>query len=910
MATHYTLPLIGTKLAPPGVCRDLIDRRRLVARLNERRPVTVVVAPAGYGKSTLLSAWLVDLDRPAAWLSLDRMDNDPSTFLTYVIAALRTVDPNAGRSTQSLATRNGSMPPPWPVIGRSLVSDVEAIARPFVLVLDDYHEISDPECHALLAELARRPLDHLQLVVASRRAVPLPMGRLRASDLVTEIRAEDLRCSADEARLFLRRSVGDQLDDATALRLAQETEGWLAGLRMVAVYVRGQGDAAVASDALSGRPPTWRALEYLAEEVLAEQPAVVQECLVRASILERLCAGLCAALTDGITTGADGQSFLDRVEDEGLFVVPLDDVVDGGRRWYRLNHLFRDLLRHRLRQNLPEDDVADLHRRAGDWFAAHHFVEEALSHYLAAGDEPSAVSLVEAHRHQAMNREEWSRLERWLRLLPRKLVEQQPELVLMEAWAWLQRFRWPDLPERVERATSLLADRSTPPGDDGYLWGEVHALKGQLHLRVAEAQPAAELARRALRETPLDHSAVRGVAWACLATSIYTTGDTEVALGVLYEALQEDRDPASYNPTLILMALGFTHWMMADPARMALAAERLLAVGQDRQLPAALGWGYYFRGCGRYVTNDLQGAADDFELVAGQHVVGSGAAYPQSVFGLALVDMARGRFERPLALADSMVALALEMANTDLLAEAEIFRGLVALRSGRPADAARWIAPYIRGLPLGPLYTLHAGNVTLARVLVGLASPEHDVAAAQLLINLQALVQATHNTRFTVDVLALTAVLHDRQGDHDGALAAVTGAARLAESGGLVRALADLRPELDPLLASLDQQGVDRAFLAAVRTAPVPGGPEASRVPAVPVPDIGASGPLERLTFREMDVLRLLCQRMTNREIAHALGISPETVKKHAANIYGKLQVRDRRQAAARARAWGLVTSP
>jgi LuxR family maltose regulon positive regulatory protein len=376
-------------------------------------------------------------------------------------------------------------------------------------------------------------------------------------------------------------------------------------------------------------------------------------------------------------------------------------------------------------------------------------------------------------------------------------------------------------------------------------------------------------------------------------------GDAQACFDTLYEGLKEDRDTDTANPTQILMALCYWYWMTADLARLTLIAERLLVVGQSRDLPAALGWGHYFRGCARYVCDDLSGAASDFEAVADRRVMSSAASYPQSVFGLAMTHMARGDFERPLELADSMVSYALESTNTDLLAEAEIFQGLVALVAGRPLDAARWIAPYSQGVPLRPMHLFHIANLSVARILVTLPLPEHRAAAAELLDRLLAFVEATRNTRFRIDVLALRALLHAGQGDTDAALAALAEALRLAETGGLVRVFVDLRPGLDPLLSTLAQRDVAPAFIAAICSDTGWVGPQ----PA------GAVGPqlAELLTFREADVLLLLCQRMTNREIAHALSISPDTVKEHTVHIYRKLGVHNRREAIARALALGIV---
>ncbi len=424
--------------------------------MAEARPITLVVAPAGYGKTTLLSAWLRDSPRPLAWLSLDPHDNDPSTFLAYLIAAIRSVAPEACGLTQSLAARNDSTPTPWPFLARCLVRDVEAIEHPLTLVLDDYHVISQPDCHAFVAELLRHRPPSLHLVIASRRAPPLPLAKPRAEGALIELGTMDLRWSHAAAAAFLLRATDLRIDRLTARHIAAQADGWVAGLRLAALALSHSWDPAAGAEALAGRLTSRPALEYLASEVLERQPPEVKDLLLRSAILDRFCDELCVALLEDAGSGSRGRARLDHVERENLFLIPLEDSADLGRPWYRFHVLFRQLLLEHLAAVHPPETIAALHRRAAGWLGAQGLIEEALRHLLAAGDEAALVHLIETNRHTAINRERWPELERWLRLLPESLVDRHAELVLAQAWTWLNQFRWEDLTGRIEQAAVLL----------------------------------------------------------------------------------------------------------------------------------------------------------------------------------------------------------------------------------------------------------------------------------------------------------------------------------------------------------------------------------------------------------------------------------------------------------------------
>ena len=421
-----THSLTLTKLQRPRVGRGLVPRLRLLEQLNTPHSLTFILAPAGYGKTTLLSTWLETCGVPNAWLSLDEHDNDLAVFVTGLAEALHGVLPAVVDNT--LAVLNGMTLPPPEVLTHSLLNDLAAIQQDFILVLDDYHVIHNQAIHDLLLELVSHPPRSLHLVIASRHDPPLPLARLRALGHVVELRAPELRLTLEEAALFLREVMALPVDEQTIALLAAKTEGWPAGLRLAALSMRQRRTSGViAADALGSNRYV---MDYLLAEVLSQLPISVQDFLIKTSFLDQLSGPLCEAVTGMVDRMFNGQPILEWLDRADLFVVPVDEQ----RHWYRCHHLFRQLLRHRLEEMQGPAEIAALRLRASAWFADNGYLDEALQHALAANDMAAAVQIVAQHRHELMNQAQWQRLDRWLHLFPREVIDEQPHLLLIEVW--------------------------------------------------------------------------------------------------------------------------------------------------------------------------------------------------------------------------------------------------------------------------------------------------------------------------------------------------------------------------------------------------------------------------------------------------------------------------------------------
>ena len=422
-----TSPLLTTKLYIPPVRPELVPRPRLVERLNAglHRKLTLVSAPAGFGKTTLVSEWVHGLEvvrRPpqrVAWLSLDESDNDPTRFLAYLIAALRTIEADIGRGP--LSALQSPQPPPLEAILTVLINEIAGISDRIVLVLDDYHLIETQSIHDALTFLLRHLPPQLHLVITTREDPPLLLTRLRARGQLTELRATDLRFTSSEAAAFLNQVMDLNLSTEDTAVLETRTEGWIAGLQLAAVSMQGRKDLTGFVNSFTGSHRF--VLDYLVEEVLEQQSERVQSFLLQTAVLDRLTGPLC----DAVTGQEDGQATLEMLEHANLFIVPLDEE----RRWYRYHHLFADLLRQRHKR---PDWVHRLYNRASEWCRDHGFADEAIEYALLAEDFERAVRLIEGNVDAIWRRGEHTRLHCWLEGLPIELVSSKPHLCVFRAW--------------------------------------------------------------------------------------------------------------------------------------------------------------------------------------------------------------------------------------------------------------------------------------------------------------------------------------------------------------------------------------------------------------------------------------------------------------------------------------------
>ncbi|MGE5602374.1 MAG: hypothetical protein ACM30E_04960, partial [Nitrososphaerales archaeon] len=688
-------PLLRTKLYRPRTTRELVGRPR-VRDLLDCAPdpsLTLVCAPAGFGKTTILNDWLENCSSPNAWLSLDERDSDLGIFLAYFIAAVRTLFPSACAGTEQLL-RAPALPPlarlvtalgndldclgddPTPIVeGARILKDAPDDERSsgnghpgfgdggrFIVVLDDYHALKGREVHTFLSELLAHPPRPLHLVICTRQEPPLPLYALRAQGKMTEIRAKDLRFTPDEVGAFMEHSLGVRLGQAAVATLAERTEGWATGLRLAALSI--SAGANLIDPEVPVLTEDRYALDYLLNEVLDKVPLATQQFLLKTSILERLSGPLCDAVVGPAVPGWDGQAYLDWLVRENVFTFTLDDEGT----WFRYHHLFLKLLRSQMERQYALEDIEELHWLASSWFADNGLIDEAIEHALVSGDDLLAVRLLEANRYQAMDQEQWRRLEHWLSLFPSRLIDSQPELLLLEAWILQKQWRFTDLAPCLNRIEALLG--RALPAESRYTRprAELDVLQCVLSYYVGEAEQTSRHAESALEGTSGDCSFVRGTAWFYQAGARQMKGDLQGALEVLQSGLEENRLRCNRLPMRLYTGLSIVYWNSTDLQNLLRVADQFRLASEQHDLAEATCWAYYFQGCALYQMNDLSGAEAAFSEVVARRYLAHGFAFSQSAFGLASIHLARGESKRAREMVDSVGTYALEISNSRIAA--------------------------------------------------------------------------------------------------------------------------------------------------------------------------------------------------------------------------------------------------
>ncbi len=904
-------PILATKLYIPPPRTKVVLRPRLLDRLNEglRHKLTLISAPAGFGKTTVVSEWVTVCERPAAWLSLDDMDNDPTRFLTYLVAALQTIAAHFGEGL--LSALQSPQPPPTATILTALLNEMSAIPNNFVLVLDDYHVLDAKLVDNALTFLIEHLPAQMHLVITTREDPQLPLARLRARDQLTELRAAELRFTPAEAAEFLNQGMGLSLSGADIAVLEDRTEGWIAGLQLAALSMRGQQDVPGFIRAFAGDHRY--IVDYLVAEVLQRQPEPVRSFLLQTAILDRLTGSLC----DAVTTLKGGSGRLEALERGNFFVVPLDDQ----RHWYRYHHLFGEVLHAHLMAEQP-DQVATLHQRASKWYQQHDSPENAIRHALAAEDFARAADLIELVM-PAMNRSrQLATLLGWLRLLPEELVRVRPvlsagyasvslssgelegvETRLREVERWLERTA--DLREQPESPAvgMIVVDEEEfrrLPGSIALIYAGQALARGDMPETVKNARRALDLASE-------DDHQMRGGAASQLGLAAWTSGDLEVARQMTSDGMA-NLHHAGYISATVGCAIVLADIQIAQ-SRLHEAMttyERALRWATEPDASVLRGAADMYVGMSDLLRehNDLKTATE--HLLRSQSL-GELAELPQNPYRwhvtMARIRVAQGDLDGALDLLDKAERL-YDGDFSPNVHPVAAWKTRVWVAQGRFGEARGWA--HERGLSAGDdlSYLREFEHITLARVLLAQYRGDRaDRSIFETMGLLERLLKAAEEGEregSVIEVLVLQALAQHAQGDIHAALRPLLQALALAELEGYVRMFVDEGPPMAQLLlevATLDMMpDYTDKLLAAFDTE------QRSRVSDSPVLTTSASQSLiEPLSQREIEVLRLFRTELSGPEIARELMIALSTVRTHTKGIFSKLNVNNRRAAVNRA---------
>ena len=900
-------PILSTKLFIPPPRSKVVLRPRLNERLNEgllaSRKLTLISAPAGFGKTTLVSEWVVGCDQKVAWLSLDEADNDPTTFLTYFVTALQTIAPKIGAGV--LAAIQSPQLPSAESLLSALLNEIVVLPDNFILVLDDYHVINSKPVDAALTFL----LDHLpsqvHLVIATREDPSLPLPRYRVRGQLTELRAADLRFTPTEAAEFLNRVMGLNLSAEDIAALETRTEGWIAGLQLAALSMQGRSDAASFIQAFTGSHRF--VLDYLAEEVLERQPERVRNFLIQTAILDRLSGSLC----DAVTAQDGGRGMLETLERGNLFVIPIDDQ----RQWYRYHHLFAEVLQAHLAE-AQTGQVPSLHQRASAWYEHNGYSSDAIRHALAAKDFERAAGLIELAWSAMDLSYQFSTWLGWAKALPNDLIRARPVLSLGYAWALLDGGELEASEARLQDAERCLdnpADQMVVVDKEQFrsLPASIATARAYRSLAIGNIPATVKYAQQALELTPADDQVRYTQATSLLGLAQYTSGELEAAersLADFHTNLRKNGDK--------LTLIGIT-FLLAD-IRVALGrlheAESIyqhslrLATGQVEPMP--LGTADLYRGLAELTIErgDLEAAAQ--HLLTSQRLGEQTALtdWPHRLcISQARLKEAQGDLDGSIALLDEAERVTIRGLLPDVRPVAAL-KARVWLKQGRLAEALGWAR--LQGLSLDDdiRYTREFEHITLARVLIAAGKSVREASsldeATRLLGRLLQAAETGGRLGSAIQILLLQALAFQTQDNLPHALAALERALALAEPEGYVRIFVD---EGEAMRLLIEKQSRNRdhplsgyadKLLAAF-----------SQPAAAPKSAIihQESDMIEPLSERELEVLKLLRSELSGPEIAQQLIVSLHTLRTHTNNIYNKLGVNNRRAAVRRAEELDLL---
>lgn len=904
------IPILATKLYIPPPPPKLVARSRLVKQLTDGlssgHKLTIVSAPAGFGKSTLVSEWVVNCGRQVAWLSLDENDNDPTRFLIYVICSLQTISPNLGANI--LDTLQSPQIPPIDSILTALLNEISDIPDAFILVLDDYHLTDAKSVDDALAFLIEHLPPQMHLVITTREDPSLPIHRLRARNQLTEIRAADLRFTLTETAEFLNQVMGLSLTTEDVAALEARTEGWIAGLQLAALSIRGRDDIHGFLQSFAGDHRF--IMDYLVEEVLRRQPEATRNFLLQTSILDRLNGSIC----DAVTVQPGGKSRLEQLQRGNLFLIPLDDKRD----WYRYHHLFADVLRMHLMAEQP-DLISTLHHRASEWYEQNGSTADAIHHALVEEDFELAAGIIEKALPSMRQSRQEPTLLRWLKALPNELFQSRPVLNVHYIGILMQNGQFDGVESRLQdveqRLTAPEDIREQPVYVDEEEFQRLPSSVAMYRAAIALAQGdvvnAMKNARKVLELAREDEDFPRGAASSLLGLASWTSGDLKTAYEMFSKGMAHLHKVGYVSDVIggsvTLADIRITQGRLREAM---IIYERGLQLATKQGVPVLRGAADMYVGMAELYRewNDQNAAVQSLQK---SKEFGELNELPKNPYRwrvtMARIKESQGDFDAALQQLEEAEPLFMSDFSPNVRPILAL-KARVRIRQGELEKALDWARERKLSIEEEPSYLREFEQITFARILLSQGDDTDSLLndAIGYLKRLLKAAEAGGRNGSVIEILILQALAHQMREDIPAALSALERALMLAEPEGYMRMFMDEGAAAEALLrkAATNMVMLDyTARLLSAFEAERKGIGEETPPNAAPV-----SGSLiEPLSQRELDILRLFKTELSGPEIAQELVIALSTVRTHTKSIYNKLNVNSRRGAVKRAIELGLI---
>lgn len=896
-----TSTILKTKLYPPPLTPDLVPRVGLLERLEQEheRPLTIISAPAGYGKSILASMWLEASGLPGAWVSLDDADNDLHTFVSYLLAAIETASPQTSFQTRELLSNFSA--PSVAMLALNLLEDLDQVDTPFIIVLDDIHEIHQESVFSFLEALLKRPSPVMHLVLVGRQDPPLPIASWRAYRQITEIRQYDLRFVSSETAQFIQNRLSKRISADVADEWTRITEGWITALQLFILSLRHHPESAMLSGIVIENRQYLH--EFLLAEVLSQLSPIQQACLLKISLLDRFNAQLCEVVCreelgddDGFRSGEDVIHWL---QESNLFLIGLDPQ----NRWVRFHHLFQSCLREIIQRQLPPEAIASLHLRASRWYAENGMVNEAVREALVAGDKPAAVDLVYHHRYALMEKANWNHLDNLLRLFPDEYVH---ENVVLLTTAAINAYNLGRLAEFLILYQHLEDLRASRPSDNPLppsVLGEVKLLYNLNSISNGSTADIIKNAEKSLELLPSHSYHLRSYALGTQIVGLQMEGKLQEAESLGRKTVDNINCPQKLR-FFTYLALSIAAYMDGELINVLQYTGKLIHQAmQTGRLEYYQGC--YFKGVAHYFRNELEEAEICFLKLTDRPKQTSLNFLAFGVCGLLRIYHSQRRSEEALLLHQKTRALFEDVGSNNL----EILDALqveMAL-SQDDADRAHHLSLTVN-FDVRPLLWFHyIPQLVPLKLLMHQGGKRNLEEAKHRLIQMDEKLRKINLKAIRMDVLAMQALLLYAQNDLESACQKLGESLTLAVPGGFIRNYLELGSPMAELLTLINQQREFKGETIGLHIAKIL---EAfpSSVQEVRIGKSGHSAyEYSPLTEREREVLKFLTTSLSPQEIAGEINITLGTTRTHIKHIYGKLSVNSRYEAVQRAKELELI---
>jgi LuxR family maltose regulon positive regulatory protein len=890
--------LLRTKLHRPPITKEHVYREDLIEFLHSNRykPFTLVSAPAGYGKSMLISSWLEKYKSKYAWISLSKDDNDFRSFLSCIDTSIKEILPDLLENFGKLL--NAAELPSIRVISEMLINELDDIDEEFILVLDDYHLIHNKQINELVKQLLKYPPQNMHLVILTRRDPALNLCSLRAHSRMNEVRMADLSFTRREIAILFRHIKNESLSDETIEKLYEKTEGWVTGLRLVSLTFEDIDSILKSKDG-----DIHLITEFLIREVILKQPVTMQRHLYRTSILNRFSADLIDYIQqkgfNDDETKTTGQEFINWLLKTNLFVISLDDKY----KWFRYHHLFQSSMQTELNNLESEEDIKNLHLTTSEWFENNNSLDEAIEHANAADNLLRVADIIETHGRSIMNEDKWYIVAKWLELLPDYIIDQRPELLLIQAWKHYYHME-------ITQLVNLLDKIDAKMNDDIWthkLSGEVSCFRGFCTLFLNESAASYKFLKHALNKIPISDVEFRVETELLYGLVGQIEGDQDIVIKTIHEWLNEPR-LHPLRETRLLLTLIFLYYISGNIKQAERYVDKHRSVALNNKLENGVAWSDYLLGIFKLQQGNMEKAITLMEKAATRKYFNYTLAAVDNLAALAVSYQIMGLVEKVAEILIKIKDFTTYLGQPFLLF-ARSCDTRILLMKGDIESAKLWLDEIQPNFSQVMIWWFELPIITRCRVLIAEGSVENLLVAEAELTKYRDLNLSHKNQLQLINVGILLSLTYMKQNKLDECKSKIKETIAIAEPGGFVMPFIEPGKEIIDCIKLLPDAILKSDFVKRIfhlHTLKSQNSLLKYEVQSK-LDFVNKKRGIESLSFREIDVLRHLAQGLRNKEIADKLYITAHTVKKHLGNVFSKLNVQNRIQAVNKAIELGII---